>query len=127
MALPAPTPYHFTPAHRDLAARLAPCFTTLVLRHDLVPRFSAAAMAGLKEELLALDYRELVKSDLLDNPVRSGTCTWLQAWEGACGVYSVGKGRMVSPAGLVLHPCVHMLTQDVHNQSELHAAAGPRV
>jgi predicted alpha/beta hydrolase len=48
----------------ELAAKVAPFVTTLVMRYDLVPRFSTASVVALKEELLATQYKELLLEDL---------------------------------------------------------------
>lgn len=39
------------------------------MRYDLVPRFSPApSVRGLKEELMALDYKALLTQDLMADP-----------------------------------------------------------
>jgi len=40
-----------------------------VMRYDLVPRFSPNYMEGLKDELMAIDYKALMTEDLMANPV----------------------------------------------------------
>ncbi|KAI8477317.1 MAG: hypothetical protein J3K34DRAFT_108965 [Monoraphidium minutum] len=41
--------------------------TSLVMRYDLVPRFSTASMEQLKGELLQIDYKGLLSEDLMGN------------------------------------------------------------
>lgn len=53
----------------ELAASCAPYVTTLVMRYDLVPRFSTAAVELMQEELLEIDYKGLLHDDLMEHEV----------------------------------------------------------
>lgn len=49
----------------DLASASCDFIKTLVMRYDLVPRFSASSVEGLKQELLGVDYKGLLSEDVL--------------------------------------------------------------
>jgi hypothetical protein len=43
--------------------------TTLVMRNDLVPRFTASAVDAMQQELLELAYKGLLHEDLMEHEV----------------------------------------------------------
>ncbi|KAI8475794.1 MAG: hypothetical protein J3K34DRAFT_30282 [Monoraphidium minutum] len=49
----------------DIAAASGGYVTSLVMRYDLVPRFSAHSVEALKAELLSVDYKSLLTEDLM--------------------------------------------------------------
>jgi hypothetical protein len=40
-----------------------------VMRYDLVPRFSTAAVEAMQQELLEIDYKGLLHDDLMEHEV----------------------------------------------------------
>lgn len=58
-----------TAVRSELAAAVSPYVTSLVMRYDLVPRFSAAHVGALQRELLAIDYKGLLHDDLMEHEV----------------------------------------------------------
>uniref|UniRef100_A0A383VYZ4 Fungal lipase-type domain-containing protein n=1 Tax=Tetradesmus obliquus TaxID=3088 RepID=A0A383VYZ4_TETOB len=53
----------------ELASAVSPYVTTVVMRYDLVPRFSTSQVEALQRELLAIDYKGLLHEDLLEHEV----------------------------------------------------------
>ncbi|WIA15373.1 hypothetical protein OEZ85_002036 [Tetradesmus obliquus] len=53
----------------ELASAVSPYVTTVVMRYDLVPRFSTGQVEALQRELLAIDYKGLLHEDLLEHEV----------------------------------------------------------
>ncbi|KIZ01748.1 hypothetical protein MNEG_6210 [Monoraphidium neglectum] len=51
----------------ELATECGDYVTSLVMRYDLVPRFSTASVEELKEEVLQIDYKGLLSEDVMGN------------------------------------------------------------
>ncbi len=44
-------------------------YCSQVMRYDLVPRFSTAAVEAMQQELLEIDYKGLLHEDLMEHEV----------------------------------------------------------
>lgn len=59
-----------------------------VMRNDLVPRFSTAAVEAMQKELLEIDYKELLHDDLMEHEVwaRAGSLWFDKSAAAGCSL-----------------------------------------